>query len=35
MNSQDEVVQAYEDYKESKNGFERAEGWTSEISQTH
>ena len=32
MNSQDEVFQAFEDYRDGKNGFERASGWTSQIS---
>ncbi len=33
MNSQEEVFQAFEDYRDGKNGFERASGWTSQISQ--
>ena len=33
MNSQEEIFQAFADYSEGKNGFERAPGWTSDISQ--
>ena len=33
MNSQEEIFRAFEDYSEGKNGFEKALGWTSEISQ--
>jgi redox-sensitive bicupin YhaK (pirin superfamily) len=29
MNTQEEIEQAFEDYQEGKNGFERREGWTS------
>ncbi|KAK4204711.1 RmlC-like cupin domain-containing protein [Triangularia verruculosa] len=31
LNSKEEVYQAFEDYQEQKNGFERAKGWRSEI----
>ncbi|KAK5660717.1 hypothetical protein OQA88_12082 [Cercophora sp. LCS_1] len=31
LNSQEEVYQAFMDYQTHKNGFERAEGWESEI----
>jgi redox-sensitive bicupin YhaK (pirin superfamily) len=34
LNSQEEVYQAFEDYQGFKNGFERAEGWESEIGKT-
>ncbi|KAF7312988.1 hypothetical protein MKEN_00983500 [Mycena kentingensis (nom. inval.)] len=31
MNSKDEIMQAFEDYQQGKNGFERAHVWKSEI----
>ena len=31
LTSRNEVIQAFEDFSEHKNGFERAQGWQSEI----
>ena len=31
MNSQQEIVQTFQDYSQGKNGFERAPNWQSEI----
>lgn len=31
MNSQEEILQTFDDYSSGKNGFERAPGWASEI----